>query len=457
MAIKHKKMSHLTTESKIMEFVQERITGQLKGWIEMLKAGNLHAYEQDLWRCMKGLFNVISEELLVDASQQLVGPLQEHWRSKGGRKIEVRPLVFRIASGKEIEVPSPYVKAIGKEWEGSRHLLSKHWGIMGGASPGLYDKVGYCSAVGPSYNVAHQTLGKFDVTLSKSSVRAINNRLASRCSEAGEENLMLTEDESLKDKRVVISLDGGRTRSRVYNGKINAWGNGKYDTDWIEPKLFVIDVLDDQGQPDRYREPIYGSRFAESDVIKLLERYLRRLEINKAKQIQILADGAPWIWNQIKALLIRLGVQVDRIVETLDYYHASQYVHDLVKEMPKRITESQRKNYLKEFKTWLWEGDSQRIVEKCRELYKRPGQIINRWINYLDKHQDKMQYVEYEKNKLMCGSGIIESGIRRIINLRFKNASTFWQKETVEKLYFLRAAVLSGRWNTLMGNLTKCA
>lgn len=201
--------------------------------------------------------------------------------------------MFRIASGKEIEVPSPYVKAIGKEWEGSRHLLSKHWGIMGGASPGLYDKVGYCSAVGPSYNVAHQTLGKFDVTLSKSSVRAINNRLASRCSEAGEENLMLTEDESLKDKRVVISLDGGRTRSRVYNGKINAWGNGKYDTDWIEPKLFVIDVLDDQGQPDRYREPIYGSRFAESDVIKLLERYLRRLEINKAKQIQILADGAP--------------------------------------------------------------------------------------------------------------------------------------------------------------------
>lgn len=86
MAIKHKKMSHLTTESKIMEFVQERITGQLKGWIEMLKAGNLHAYEQDLWRCMKGLFNVISEELLVDASQQLVGPLQEHWRSKGGVK-----------------------------------------------------------------------------------------------------------------------------------------------------------------------------------------------------------------------------------------------------------------------------------------------------------------------------------------------------------------------------------
>ncbi len=93
--------------------------------------------------------------------------------------------------------------------------------------------------------------------------------------------------------------------------------------------------------------------------------------------------------------------------------------------------------------------------EKCREIYKRPGQIITRWINYLEKHQDKMQYTEYEKNKLMCGSGIIESGIRRIINLRFKNASTFWQKELVEKLYFLRAAVLSKRWNTVIENIRK--
>ena len=54
----------------------------------------------------------------------------------------------------------------------------------------------------------------------------------------------------------------------------------------------------------------------------------------------------------------------------------------------------------------------------------------------------------------MCGSGIIESGIRRIINLRFKNASTFWKKETVEKLYFFRAALLSKRWDIVMDNIT---
>jgi hypothetical protein len=52
----------------------------------------------------------------------------------------------------------------------------------------------------------------------------------------------------------------------------------------------------------------------------------------------------------------------------------------------------------------------------------------------------------------MCGSGIIESGIRRVINLRFKNSSAFWKQENVECLYFLRGILLSFRWKILMKN-----
>lgn len=454
---KHKKMSHLTTSSKIMEFVDKTLNKELETWQELLVSGDLLSYEQSLSKCMNEVYNIISDELLPAASLEVAEQLKEKGRSDGGRKIEMRPYTFRLGTGKQIEVPSPYVKQADTGWSGPRHLICSHWKITGGASPALYDKVGYCAVLTPSYEVAYQTLDKFGVSICQTSVRDISNELANRCFKAGEENLIIRLRENLAGMRVVISLDGGRTRSRVYTGKLNAAGNSTYETDWIEPKLFVIDVLDEEGRPDRYKLPIYGSRFSESDVLDLLERYLKRLGIETAKEVQILADGAPWIWNQIKDLLIRMGVESDRIVETLDYYHASQYVHDLVKEMPKRITERQRKEYLKEFKNWLWEGQSDQIVKKCHEVYKRPGQMITRWISYLEKHQKRMQYAEYERNKLMCGSGIIESGIRRIINLRFKNASTFWQKERVEKLYFLRAAVLSKRWNIVMENITKCA
>ncbi|MCB9274969.1 MAG: hypothetical protein H6564_13075 [Lewinellaceae bacterium] len=94
------------------------------------------------------------------------------------------------------------------------------------------------------------------------------------------------------------------------------------------------------------------------------------------------------------------------------------------------------------------------IVEACRAVFKL-RKIVNRWLNYLEKHQDKSRYAEFEQAKLMCGSGIIESAIRRVINLRFKNASTFWDKQVVEKLYFLRAALLAKRWDIVMENFTK--
>ena len=448
-------MSHLTALSKIQKFNEENVIGQLKAWAQLLREGQLYAFETEALGCIHGLYDFINEQLLPEAALQIVDQLVAQGRAAGGRKIEVRPFKLRIATGQQVEVQSPYVKHPGKGWNGPRQLLAVHWNIIDGASPALYDRVGYCAALGPSYEMAHQTLGKFGVQLCLSSVRDITNRLANHCYESGEENVIASPGETLEGKRVVVSVDGGRSRTRSYDGNYNDSGNATYQTAWCEPKLFVIDVLDEHGQPQRHELPFYGCRFAEADVLALLERYLKRLHIAKAKQVQIIADGAPWIWNNVKQVLLSLEVPPGRIVETLDYYHASGYIHSLVEQMPKRVGKKQRQAYLQKFKDWLWDGNARQIVETCREVFKRPGQLVNRYLNYLDKHQDKTQYAEFEKQKLMCGSGIIESAIRRIINLRFKNASTFWDKQVVEKLYFLRAALLAKRWDIVMENLTK--
>jgi hypothetical protein len=44
------------------------------------------------------------------------------------------------------------------------------------------------------------------------------------------------------------------------------------------------------------------------------------------------------------------------------------------------------------------------------------------------------------------GSGAIESTIRRVLNLRLKGTSLFWEESNAEAVIQLRAAVLSGRW-----------
>jgi hypothetical protein len=452
--LKPKKMSHLATTSKISNYIHNAIGTQVENWTAMLHEGNLLQFEEELSQTMAGLYNFVCEELLPEASAVVVDDLVRQGKTAGGRKIEVRPFALRIATGRQIKVKSPYVKQVPEDWRGSRHLLCGHWGIIGGASPALYDKVGFCCALGPSHDFAHQALEKFGVRMCLSSVREVANRLAYHCFDYGEEKLMLAPDETLAGKRVVLSVDGGRTRTRIYDGQVNTAGQLTYQTAWCEPKLFVIDILNDEGQPDRYELPIYGCRFKDTDVLELLERYLKRLRIDKAAQVQLLADGAPWIWTQVKELLLHLGLDPARLIETLDYYHASQYVHKLVDDMPKRIGKKQRNGYLKQFKDWLWQGHADKIVRQCRQIYLRPNKIVKQWLDYLCKHQDKTQYATFQECKLMCGSGIIESGIRRIINLRFKNASTFWDKETVERFYFLRAALLSKRWDLVIQNLS---
>jgi hypothetical protein len=446
-------MSHSTTVTKIETFINTGPLGIPDKWVTMLIKGDMHGFERELSKTLIDLYNLICKESLKAAASQCKDELVKEAKRLGAQKLSMRQILIRVATGKQIKVDNPYIKQTGEAWKGGRHLLGRHWNIIGGVSPMLYDKVGYCAALCPSYDVARQTLSKFGTEISLSSVRDITNRMASKCFEVGEENLLLDKKENLANKNVVISLDGGRTRIRNYTGELNNNKQQRYDTPWCEPKLFVIDVVDEEGQIDRHKLPIYGCRFSDENILKLLERYLVKLKINKAKRVQLVADGAPWIWNNIKPMLQRLKVAPERIIETLDFYHASQYVHQLVQEMPKRIGKKQQNSYLVQFKSWLWKGKSDLIIQECSKIYKRPKALISRWIAYLKKHQSKTQYTDYKQRNLMCGSGIIESGIRRIINLRFKNASTFWRKEIVEKLYLLRAAMLSKRWDILISNL----
>ena len=455
--LKTKIMLHFATQPKIGKILESGLISEIAYFQILLKSGDLLLFEKELSQVLDRVHNQVSELLISESAQKLSKPLKEAEQAKGGRNIEMRPLKIRLQTGHELRVESPYVKRPSEDHTGSRYLLRKHWGLIGEASPGLYDRIGFCAALCPSYAAAHQTLAKFGTHLPLSRVRTLCNHLGKKCFDYGEENLTLEEGESLAGKRVILSLDGGRTRTRCYTDALTQLGNPRYDTPWREPKLFVIDTLNQKGKRDGRGRPIYGCRFGKSDVLELLRKYLFRLNIHQARQVQIVADGAPWIWQKIKPMLLELGVDPDRIVETLDYYHASKYIYELVESMPKRISETQKKAYLKDFKQWIWEGESDKIVETCREIYKRPSKLIKRWIEYIDKHKNRTKYADFQEDKLLCGSGIIESGIRRIINLRFKNTSTFWIKENVEKLYVLRAALLTDRWELLINNIAKAA
>ena len=122
--------------------------------------------------------------------------------------------------------------------------------------------------------------------------------------------------------------------------------------------------------------PIYGVRFGQQDVLSLLSEYLETLEIAQAKSVQIVADGAAWIWHDIKAMLLQAGVQGAAIVETLDYAHASEYVSKIIQKLPASTSVHKKSSLRAGFLGWLWEGEALKIVQECKVLFKRPCQEL---------------------------------------------------------------------------------
>ena len=182
-------MTHLANASKISKFLEKTIVSGLKDLYAHLLEGQLGRYESLLDELLQSAFNYISELVLPQIAIQLQPALVDQGRELGGRKLELRRLKICLSSGQEVEVQSPYVRQLPKDkpWSGSRHMLARHWHVVGKASPGLYSKVGYCSALGPSYELAHQTLKVFGIDKSTSGVRDLTNHLSEFCYDYGED------------------------------------------------------------------------------------------------------------------------------------------------------------------------------------------------------------------------------------------------------------------------------
>lgn len=57
--------------------------------------------------------------------------------------------------------------------------------------------------------------------------------------------------------------------------------------------------------------------------------------------------------------------------------------------------------------------------------------------------------------KVPIGAGVIESAIHRVVNLRLKSPGSFWKLDFAEKMIYLRAQILYGRWKILKNNWSK--
>ena len=228
----------------------------------------------------------------------------------------------------------------------------------------------------PSFQAAQSTLLLFGISLSTKRVKRLTysfGQIGLDIRQSRIEQLKRGELEvgrTLAGQRVVISVDGGRTRiRRPKKGRRRKTGWHGYYSEWKEPKLLTIYVVDERGRKVAIAEiPITndGTYGDVEEFMSILEMHLVRLGVHLAKQVLLLADGALWIWERVPALLQRLGCPKERVISLLDFYHACQHLHDFAEAAfadPKMV-----KSWFKKACSALKRGQAAVLIAKMQEL-----------------------------------------------------------------------------------------
>lgn len=323
-------------------------------------------------------------------------------------------------------------------------------GIFERCTPALTSEIGQMVVLLGSFAEAEQILREQGHELGENTLRLIAYRAADRVRLAQKSIGYLGQSqESVAGRRVIVSSDGGRIRLREKKrGPKTAKKRNRYKAAWREPKLFIIYVVDENGQQDRTIAPLIDGAIQGPDTLfAMLANYLQALQIQDADQVLFVSDGAPWIWNRLPALLETLKLNAQDVHFLLDFYHAAEHltkVASLRKDWSARI----RKQWLNKQRRSLLQGGIDQVIEAIQKLCRgRNSKTIRTQLNYFIKHRLHMNYATISGKNLPIGSGAIESAIRRVINLRLKGPSLFWCKSNADSILLLRSFCKSSRWS----------
>ena len=455
-------------ESRVTDLVQE-LEGQLERLRELLRtdldsAAVEQAVTASLDRVVAGMLSQVIGPLLSD--EKFVSSLKGLGGRLGMRLKDFREVNLRLGNGQVIRVRTGYfVKARSKR-RGRRgpngqgaYLGLEVLGFISRCSRRLLSAVAEAALLCPSLAVAQQMLARRSIELNVKTIRRL-------CRELGEAGLArrgevsLQGDEALSGGTLVIGIDGGRLRERRRKrgrkpARLKRQG---YHTDWREPKLFTVYLINEQGELVKRFAPLHDATLGDHEAMfALLERYLRALDLNEVAQVVFCADGAAWIWSGVEALCARLELEPARVRQVLDYTHAKQNLQEVLDLVPAKIKAAQP-GLAEAWKGLVWQGRIgalRRAIEQTITSRSRRQRALKKWQNYFARHQSRMQYPTFQQAKVPCGSGCVGSAIRRVINLRLKAPGSFWTQPMAECFLFLRAQLLSGRWEIMLNNLTR--
>jgi hypothetical protein len=216
--------------------------------------------------------------------------------------------------------------------------------------------------------------------------------------------------------------------------------------EWVEAKTLVVSEV---GQPTMVDgTPVvlthshsYFSRVAQAELFQRLtlgELYRRQVET--AKQLASVSDGAEWIQGWIE-------FHCPEARRILDFPHAAQRICQIgevvlgSEHAGLRAWQSQQLHQLKH-------AGPQEVLDSLRRFAAAHLSVpaVAENLAYLEKRLAQMQYPAFQAEGWPIGSGMVESANKLVVETRLKGAGMHWSRASVNPLLALRNAVCNDRW-----------
>jgi len=433
-----------------------------------LLAGDFVAAEQDFYRqrqqeATREFQEILTETIESGEGRDIARSMKTQRRYKTIRKKEI---AITTMTGDRIVIPSWYAlqggRKRGRKKKGPNgrgdHLLLRYWGFTDKHSPNYAGVIARAGVASPSYELAAADLKEHGIVVAPNSIRNVVEKTGS---EAGARRDMIALDpgESFAGKRIIVAIDGGRVRMRE-----DKQGRLKKDqiirgfsSPWREPKLLVIAELDEEGKYRKGTKPLYEATLGDHEgIFRLLRGLAAHTDLKDAREVILSGDGATWIWQEFQAFARELGI-AHKVTEILDFYHATEHL-TAIGETDVSLSPRERQTWCEELKKLLRAGRYEELKANIETESQAKGlSKLMDLFQYFERNRERMRYDIYERDKQPIGSGIVESAIRRVINLKLKSPSTFWRQDRLEHMLQLRCILMAGRWRIFTQNLVVAA
>lgn len=235
------------------------------------------------------------------------------------------------------------------------------------------------------------------------------------------------------DQCKALSMDGGMMNIR--------------DEGWRELKVgAVFDVekrLERNPQTQELDDMAHGINVHYTAVLGSKDEFRPALwalavqhDLPTARNRSVVADGALWIWDVAEDVCPD-GTQV------VDWFHAVEHLSEAAHALyPDDKNAKHRQRWLKTHKDHLYMGRIHKIIAA---LYRRERSDL---AVYFERHQRRMQYLEFRENGLPIGSGTVESGVKQY-KQRLCGTGMRWNKGNAQRMLVIRSASLSATFDDL--------